>query len=206
MNAIKQLTHPGDSYTLDAGRKLVHVTWTTGTGPMAVYHVEITTNSPVARPVGDDDRSFNRQDIADHYAQMAAELARVEVEGVDTDALAANILADEAERETARAQVNAAAQADVDTIMATTNGFRGHRRPTRTGGVNHAELSDVQRRALASHTDGVIGTGPGVGGSTLKALAGKGYGRLRFEGTRYRIVALVLNARGLAEAGQAVTR
>jgi hypothetical protein len=120
----------------------------------------------------------------------------------DMDELAARINADLDAQQAALTAERAAQDADVAAIMAQSTGFRGQPRPTMAG-AHLADVSDPQRRALNTHRDGVIFTGPGVGAATLKSLARKGYGRLTFEGRRYRIVALVLNDRGLAEAGVA---
>lgn len=200
MNSTRVLTVPGDSYTITAGRKKIVVRYCGGHGVMAVYSVEILSNSVVARPIGNDDRSFNHQDTADHYAQMAADLARVEVEGVDTDALAAAINADMDARDTQRAAAQQAQDDDIAQIMAASRGFRGVQpRPTMAG-AHLADITAPQRRALNAAHNGQIAVGPGVGAATLTSLARKGYGRLRYEGRRYAVAALVLNSRGLAEA------
>jgi hypothetical protein len=142
-------------------------------------------------------------------ATMAAQTVVAEAERIvddalaaDMDELAARINADLDAQQAQLAAERDALNADVAAIMATSRGFRGQPRPTMAG-AHLADVSDPQRRALNSHRDGVIFTGPGVGAATLKSLARKGYGRLTFDGRRYRIVALVLNDRGLAEAGVA---
>ena len=123
----------------------------------------------------------------------------------DTDALAARINADWDARDQQDRRDADQLAADVADIMATSRGFRDYAHPTRQvrptmAGAHLADVTTPQQRALAAQQDGIIWVGPGIGGPTLKAMARKGLGRLTYEGSRYRIVALILNARGLAEA------
>lgn len=73
-------------------------------------------------------------------------------------------------------------------------------RPTMAG-AHLAPPSAPMLAAINTHRDGIVYPGPGVRPATLNALDRKGYGLVRYEGARKRIVALVLNGRGLALVG-----
>ena len=126
----------------------------------------------------------------------------------DTDDLAARINADWNARDQQDRRDADQLAADVADIMATSRGFRDYAHPTRQvrptmAGAHLADVTTPQQRALAAQRDGIIWVGPGIGAATLKAMARKGLGRLTYAGSRYRIVALILNSRGLADAGVA---
>lgn len=198
-HVIKPLTHAGDSYTLDAGDRLVHVT-----RQELVYRVTVTTASFGNRPVGDDDRSFTTQAEADHYSDQ---LAQVLTAGpVDVDTLIAQINA-EVDEATAKTQADRDQfNADVNRIMAGGEGGNNFRkvRLTRTH-VFVKPLSDPQTTAIRNHRDGVIRLGNGVTRPMLAALADKNFGTLNYQpnmGARKVIASLTLNTAGLEIAEQ----
>ena len=159
--------------------------------------IDDALQAATAAPVG----TASDRDIAALQATKPAD---------DTDTLAARINADWDARDQQDRRDADQLAADVADIMATSGGFRDYAQPRRQvpatmAGAHLTNLTEPQRRALRAHSDGVVLVGVGIGAATLRALNCKGYGRLTYGGTRSRfeIVALVLNARGLAEAGVA---
>lgn len=68
--------------------------------------------------------------------------------------------------------------------------------PSRTG-VERKPLSPVMQRAVNANLCGIVYPGDGIRAATLRALAGRGLGRLHYDGNRKRIVSLELNKQGL---------
>lgn len=72
--------------------------------------------------------------------------------------------------------------------------------PTKT----RRKLSPAGQRALNANINGIVYPGPGISRATLNSLAGQGFGRLHFEGTRKKIACLELNKQGMAAAVRTV--
>lgn len=74
------------------------------------------------------------------------------------------------------------------------SGTRPQVPPTKT----RRKLSPAGQRALNANINGIVYPGGGISRATLNSLAGQGFGRLHFEGTRKKIVSLELNKQGMA--------
>jgi hypothetical protein len=202
------MTHPGDSRTIRAGNRQVHIHYTGPGAGLHVYRVEVTTTGPVAIPVGDDGRPFGHPDhaaaqaTAEHYAAQLVELLTVEQQGIPDERIAAvaqgvnNIL--DADH-TARVAAYERQQEAVAAIMVPA---QRKVRDTRTH-VFRQELTPAQHAAVRAHDNGTVRLGNGVTRPMLAAIADKAYGDLvMVPGTRYTIDHLVLNTRGLNAARQ----
>lgn len=152
--------------------------------------------------------AHNGHDIARILNEKPAHLALAEAKQL-IDGITATLAEKRAELDTATAEAKAAA-AQTQASIAQTGGWyalrrdaiaRNQPRPTMAG-AHLAPPTPVQIAAARQHRDGVIYPDANITRPTLKALARKGYGTVRYAGTRKQIVALDLNSRGFALAGQ----
>lgn len=162
------LSTPGDTLPpATVGNKTVRLTYVGMVAGLHNYRVTVTGNSVVARPVGDDDRTFGDYHQAFAYYEATVETLTAELSGVDDDALRV-LLADprtvQAEPAIKAAQAQRAEADDADDLAARIN---AHLDTARAANPDDWCLTHGQRKPCMRCLGGIVPATPTNTGQTV---------------------------------------